>query len=163
MQSPQRYFAYETNTSITSKDIRKDLVNVMSRETILRQYIMMKWVPKIERNLAGRLEIRMRKYGGTLLAGAAVFGGDMSMLRRLLESEGGIKGNLFSLDDVYEHYYYVTLKVEAWLQLRLLYDDVGNQRLMTFLSEMLKKPQKEEQHLEDGWDRNDRPVYFSIS
>lgn len=121
---------------------------------------LMKWTPKIERNLAGRLEIRMRKCGGTLLAGAVFFGRDMFMLRRLLESEGGIKGNLFSLDDVYEHYYYVPLKVEAWLQLRLLCEDAGNRRLMMFLGEMLKKPQKEEQYLEDGWDRNDRPVYF---
>ena len=31
---------------------------------------------------------------------------------------------------------------------------------MMFLGEMLKEPQKEEQYLEDGWDRNDRPVYF---
>ncbi len=121
---------------------------------------LMKWVPKIERNLAGRLEIRMRKYGRTSLAGAILFGIDMSMIRRLLESEGGIKGNLFFLDDVYEHYYYVPLKVEAWLQLRLLCDDVGNQRLITFLGEMLKIPLQNEQHLEDGWDRDGRPVYF---
>ena len=94
------------------------------------------------------------------MAGAVFFGSDMFMLRRLLESEGGIKGNLFSLDDVYEHYYYVPLKVEAWLQLRLLCDDAGNRRLMMFLGEILKEPQKEEQYLEDGWDRNDRPVYF---
>ena len=121
---------------------------------------LMKWVPKIERNLAGRLEIRMRKCGSPLLTGAIFFGMSMKMLLRLLESEGGIKGNLFALDDVYEHYYYIPLKMEAWLQLRLLCDDAANRRLMTFLGEMLKKIQKEERHLEDGWDRNDRPVYF---
>lgn len=121
---------------------------------------LMKWVPKIERNLAGRLEIRMRTYGRISLAGAIFFGQDLSLIQRLLESEGGIKGNLFSLDDVYEHYYYAPLKVESWIQLRLLCEDTGNQRLMTFLGKALKIPPKDQRYLEDGWDQDGRPVYF---
>lgn len=121
---------------------------------------LMKWIPKIERNLAGRLEMRMRKCGKCTLDGAIFFGMDMSILRRLLESEGGLKGNLFSLDDVYEHYYYAPLKVDAWLQLRLLCEDTGNQRLMAFLGKMFQRSQKEEGQVEDGWDQEGRPVYF---
>lgn len=33
---------------------------------------------------------------------------------------GGLKGNLFSLDDVYESYYYIPFYAEAAIQLRLL-------------------------------------------
>ena len=121
---------------------------------------LMKWGPKIERNLAGRLEIRMRKYGGTFLTGAIFFGTGMEMLRRLLESEGGIKGNLFALDDIYEHYYYVPLRAETWLQLRLLCDEMGNQRLTAFLGQLSNIPSQKEQHLEDGWDQDGSPVYF---
>lgn len=74
---------------------------------------LMKWTPKIERNLKGRLEFRFRKNAGLLPGGAIIMGTSMEMVQRILASDGGLKGNLFSLDDVYESYYYLPFVAEA--------------------------------------------------
>ena len=82
------------------------------------------------------------------------------MAGRLLSSEGGVKENLFALDDVYERYYYVPLKKEAALQLLLLASEEGRRRLRNFLCSALEESYEDGTRLEDGRDKTGRPVYF---
>ena len=120
----------------------------------------MKWQKKTERNMAARLGIRLRKSCGLVLRGAVVMGTGEKLLSTLLSSDGGLKGELFQLDDVYEEYYYVPLRSEARIQLKLLCRREGNERLMRFLGQGLSKAGLTTRALEDGIDRNGTPVYF---
>lgn len=120
---------------------------------------LMKWTQKTERNLRNRISMRLQKSRKGNLGGAVLFGKDMELLKRLLASDGGVKGNLFRLDDTYEKFYYIPFE-EPMLQLRLLCDLKGQERLARFLSTALKEVQKERFGLEAGRDANGIPVYF---
>ena len=121
---------------------------------------LMKWAEKTERNLKSRLEIRLRRNWNLPLAGAVFMGTGEGMAGRLLSSEGGVKENLFALDDVYERYYYVPLKKEAALQLLLLASEEGRRKLRNFLCSALEESYEDGTRLEDGRDKTGRPVYF---
>lgn len=121
---------------------------------------LMKWVPKTERNLRSRMELRLRRYGYAEWGGAVLMGTSMEMVTRLLQSDGGIKGNLFSLDDVYENYYFVPFLKEASLQLRLLYDREGSEKFYRFLCSALETVNEERFGSEAGVDKNGNRVYF---
>lgn len=121
---------------------------------------LMKWVPKTERNLRTRLEVRLQKSGGILPGGAIIFGTDMEMVQRILASDGGLKGNLFSLDDVYESYYYIPFLPEAVIQLKLLGCEAGGTRFYQFLCSALTSVTEDRFSPEAGKDENGNPVYF---
>lgn len=55
---------------------------------------------------------------------AVMFGNRLDMFVRILESDGGIKGNLFALDDIYEQIYFIPLIKVAQIQVRLLMNPV---------------------------------------
>lgn len=120
----------------------------------------MKWQKKTERNLSARMTIRLRKMANVTLQGAILMGTGEEMIKTLLYSDGGLKGNLFQLDDVYEEYYYVPLCSEANLQFLLLCSREGNERLKSFLRQGLRQDSQLKGHLEEGIDRNGKPVYF---
>ena len=121
---------------------------------------LMKWVPKTERNLRGRLELRFRKSREILPGGAIIMGTGMEMVQRIIASDGGMKGNLFSLDDVYESYYYVPFLAEAAIQLKLLGSEAGGNKLYRFLCGALKRVNEDRFSPEDGEDENGNLVYF---
>ncbi len=99
----------------------------------------MKWAPKTERNLRNRMELRMkRSWSVELGGGAIIMGNRMEMGKRLLVSDGGLKGTLFRLDDVYEFVYYVPFMAEAMVQLWLLCDVEAQSRFRSFLCKVLK-------------------------
>lgn len=120
---------------------------------------LMKWTQKTERNLRNRISMRLQKSRKGNLCGAVLFGKDMELLKRLLASDGGVKGDLFRLDDTYEKLYYIPFE-EPVLQLRLLCDLEGQERLSRFLSTALKEVQQERFGLEAGRDEKGTPVYF---
>lgn len=121
---------------------------------------LMKWVPKTERNLKSRLEIRLRKRNGFRLGGAVFMGTDMEMVTRILASDGGLKGNLFALDDVYDTYYYIPFLPEAVIQLKLLSCEAWQTRFYQFLCSALKRVNEDGFSPEAGEDEDGNPVYF---
>ena len=123
---------------------------------------LMKWTPKIERNLRGRMEMRFRRFGfgETRLYGAVMMGRDMDMLGRILGSDGGLKGNLYQVDETYEHIYFVPLVKEAAVQVRLLCSMEGREKLRTFLCGALSRVHENPFGMEAGTDGNGRKVYF---
>ena len=121
---------------------------------------VMKWTPKIERNLRGRLAMRFRKSGGVPLHGAVMMGTGMEMLGRILDSDGGVKGSLYRVDETYEHIYYVPLLREAAVQIYLLCDMEGREKLRAFLRGVLHGTEDRKFRLEEGKDKKGRSVYF---
>lgn len=121
---------------------------------------LMKWTSKIERNLRGRMEMRFRKFGRIPFYGAIMLGKDMDIFKRILDSDGGVKGNLYRIDETYEHIYYVPFVEEAAVQVRLLCDREGRGRLRTFLCSALSQVYENQFRLEAGTDKNGRSVYF---
>lgn len=121
---------------------------------------LMKWTQKTERNLKIRISLRLQKSRKGNLGGAILFGAGMEVLERLICSDGGVKGNLFRLDDTYEQLYYIPFAREAALQLFLLCDSEGREKFKRFLSTALKTVGKEPYEQEAGRDGSGRPVYF---
>ena len=121
---------------------------------------LMKWTPKIERNLRSRMEMRFRRFGEVRLYGAVMMGRDMDMLGRILGSDGGLKGNLYQVDETYEHIYFVPLVKEAAVQVRLLCSMEGREKLRTFLCGALSRVHENPFGMEAGTDGNGRKVYF---
>lgn len=121
---------------------------------------LMKWAPKTERNLKSRIEMRMRRSRGGDFGGAIIMGNQMSMAKRLIESDGGLKGTLYRLDDVYESVYYIPLIDEAMLQLRLLNQIEKQKQLDSFLCGTLKHKNENLHSLDAGTDNQGERVYF---
>lgn len=121
---------------------------------------LMKWMPKIERNLRSRMEMRFRRFGEVRLYGAVMMGRDMDMLVRILGSDGGLKGNLYQVDETYEGIYFIPLIKEAAVQVRLLCSREGREKLRKFLCGALAQVRESPFGLEAGTDENGRKVYF---
>ena len=121
---------------------------------------LLKWAKKTERTMRSRLEAVFRNKGYHAPADAVMFGNRMDMLLRLLESDGGIKGNLFALDDIYERIYFIPLIKEAQIQVRLMMNSEEDRRLRDFLCTALWKINGADGALDDGVDRDGNPVYF---
>ena len=121
---------------------------------------LMKWATKTERNLRNRLELRMKRNRNGELKGAIIMGNQMEMGKRLILSDGGVKGTLFRLDDVYESVYYIPLVPEAMVQLWLLCDMEAQNRFHSFLCRALKHVRGDLSGLEAGTDSEGRRVYF---
>lgn len=121
---------------------------------------LMKWAKKTERTMRSRMEAVFRGKGYRGPARAVMFGNRMDMLERLLESDGGLKGNLFMLDDIYEAIYFIPFVKEAEIQVRLLMNPVEDRRLRKFLCSVLCRVNEADGALDSGEDRNGNPVYF---
>lgn len=99
---------------------------------------LMKWM--------GRTEWTFRLRAGQALYGAGeerrlqalILAKDMSMMERLLASDGGIKRELFCLDDAYESWFYLPAVSSAKLQYRLLMNPVLERRLERILENVMQ-------------------------
>lgn len=120
----------------------------------------MKWAKKMERSMRVWTERLLLKGGSFHMADALILGENPVFLRELLESDGGIRKNLFQVDDIYEHYYYVPVCGSAAVQIWLLVDGEKRIRLYQFLSGALSKKREKEYAICDGYDAYGNPVYF---
>jgi len=120
----------------------------------------MKWAKKMERSMRTWTEKLLLKKGSINTADALILGESAAFLHELLESDGGIRKNLFQIDDIYERYYYVPMRAEAAVQVWLLLDMAKRDRLKEFLSGVLSKKRGKEYAICDGYDRQGKPVYF---
>ena len=87
-------------------------------------------------------------------------GDTIDFLIELLESDGGIKENLFQVDDIYEKYYYIPTIESAKIQVQLLTDRKKQIRLYRFLCGILEQPGTREYQVSAGTDQTGNPVYF---
>ena len=103
----------------------------------------------------------MRLYrSGRCLKGALFLGTGMDMLGRLLNSDGGLKGTLYRMDDTYERLYFIPMERAATLQLQLLSNGKGLEKLEAFLRTSLASVRPDSGSLEAGTDSEGRQVYF---
>lgn len=91
---------------------------------------------------------------------AVIMGDTLEFLLELLNSDGGLKGNLFQVDDIYENYYYVPTIEPAKIQVLLLADREKQIRLYQFLCGILEEQRNQEYQVSAGVDQAGNPVYF---
>lgn len=120
----------------------------------------MKWAKKMERSMRSFAEGVMMEQGSVYGADAVMIGNTMDLMPELLESDGGLKGELFQVDDVFEHYYYFSMEDVSRVQFRLVTDRDAGRRFRDFLCQMLEKRADKEYALPTGYDENGNPVYF---
>ena len=120
----------------------------------------MRWAKKMERAMKSFAERESMKCGKLRRFDAVVMGDAIEFLTELLASDGGVKGNLFQIDDIYEHYYYVPTVAEAWIQVMLLTEGRKRERLYRFLCTALSKPDDSGHQASAGMDGSGNPVYF---
>jgi len=120
----------------------------------------MRWAKKMERAIRSWAERESMMSGKFRRMDAVVMGDTIEFLIELLTSDGGIKGNLFQVDDIYEHYYYVPMLGEAGIQVLLLEDARKRDRLYQFLCTALRQTGNTEYRVSTGTDGEGNPVYF---
>lgn len=94
---------------------------------------------------------------------AVIMGDTLEFLLELLNSDGGLKGNLFQVDDIYENYYYVPTIEPAKIQVLLLADREKQIRLYQFLCGILEEQRNQEYQVSAGVDQAGNPVYFAMN
>lgn len=122
----------------------------------------MKWAKKMERSMRVWTEKLLLRSGSFKGADALILGESPSFLIDLLESDGGVKKNLFQVDDVYDRYYYVPMCEEASVQIALLCDTDKRRRLYRFLEGVLSRKKDKEFSVCDGYNADGNPVYFCL-
>lgn len=120
----------------------------------------MKWAKKLERSMRIWTEREILKRGSLQRADAIILGKNMGFLGEILESDGGIRGELFQVDDVYERYYYIPMHEDARLQVCLLTDTEKRRKWHQFLGNMIFQKKEREYDLCEGYDEHGNPVYF---
>ena len=120
----------------------------------------MKWAKKMERSMRQFTESIFWKQGQFAAAEAVLIGSGMGVLKEILESDGGLKGNLFQVDDIFERWYYFSMQEESAVQLSLLTDRGLGKSFYLFLSQSLARRNEKEYALADGYDEEERPVYY---
>ncbi len=120
----------------------------------------MRWAKKMERSIRSWAERECMKSGGFLRMDAVVMGDSIDFLKDLLTSDGGMKGNLFQVDDIYEHYYYLPMHREALIQVILLTAAGKREKLRRFLCTALIQTENMEYQVSAGMDGEGNPAYF---
>lgn len=120
----------------------------------------MRWAKKMERSMRSFVERESMKAGVLKRIDAVIIGDTIEFLPELLNSDGGIKENLFRVDDIYDNYYYVPMLEAAKIQLLLLADKQKQKELHQFLSGVLVQKGNRECQVSAGTDESGNPVYF---
>lgn len=120
----------------------------------------MKWAKKLERSMRVWTERELLNRGRLQRADAVILGQTMNFLGEILESDGGIRGELFQVDDVYERYYYIPMHEEAKLQVCLLTDADKRRKWYQFLGNVVFRKKVREYDICEGYDEYGKPVYF---
>lgn len=121
---------------------------------------LMKWSKKMEIAMRCWVERNLLKAGIAWEGKAIFFGESMEVLEKILLSNGGIKQDLFQIDDVYEQYYFVPEDCEeSCIQMNLFVDRKKNDIFSAFLENMLDEVERNEFPIYAGI-KNGIPVYF---
>ena len=121
---------------------------------------LMKWSKKMEIAMRCWVERNLLRAGITWKGKAIFFGDSMEVLEKILLSTGGMKQELFQVDDVYEQYYFVPGNGEdAELQIELFVDWKKNTLFLAFLENMLDEVERNEFPIYAGMKKG-VPVYF---
>lgn len=120
----------------------------------------MRWAKKMERTMRSFVERESMRTGVLKRIDAVIMGDTLEFLLELLNSDGGLKGNLFQVDDIYENYYYVPTIEPAKIQVLLLADREKQIRLYQFLCGILEEQRNQEYQVSAGVDQAGNPVYF---
>ena len=106
---------------------------LLSGDTVLVVYNTMdrnmKWAKKMECSMRTWTERMLLKGGYNSKADALIVGQNIKVLLKLLESDGGIKKDLFRPDDIYDQYYYIPMCREGILQIVLLTEKRKREKL----------------------------------
>lgn len=120
----------------------------------------MKWAKKMERSMRSWTEKQGMQSGSMRPTEAIIIGDSMEFIGALLDSDGGIRKNLYLVDDVYDRYYYLPMSDCARVQMMLLTDRERRRSLRQFLSRILYKREDKGFAVNAGADENGYPVYF---
>lgn len=120
----------------------------------------MKWARKMEVSMRTWTERMLVIGGGSKRADSVILGAHMEVLLELLNSDGGIKKNLYQVDDVYECAYFVPHISEAAIQLELLLNTEKRKKLRELLLTLVKYPRRRQYALCEGLDGDMQPIYF---
>jgi len=121
---------------------------------------LMKWSKKMEIAMRCWVERNLLRAGIAWDGKAIFFGESMKVLEKILFSAGGMKQELFQVDDVYEQYYFIPENREdAELQMELFADRKKKALFLAFLENMLDKVERNEFPIYAGI-KNGIPVYF---
>lgn len=98
--------------------------------------------------------------GGLRQADSLILGNTMDFLLELLNSDGGVRKNLYQVDDVYEHYYYIPRTDNAKVQMELLLTSWKREKIKNLLATLVKYPRRKQYALSEGFDKDMQLIYF---
>jgi len=121
---------------------------------------LMKWAKKTELTMKIWSDsLCKQKQMPDMEAAAIVFGPETDMALRILESNGGVKGNLFVLDEVYTHLYFIPMPEPVCIQFQLLADPSKDAKLKTLIHSGLDRTSVKDYSLHIGIDEQHREVF----
>ena len=120
----------------------------------------MKWAKKMERSMRTWAERLFMQQGISSTVDAIIVGDNITLMNELLESDGGIRGDLYQVNDIYEHSFFIPMCKEADVQIELLLDTKRRIRLHKFLCGILDTVEEREYSVHAGYDKSGKPVYF---
>ena len=91
---------------------------------------------------------------------ALIVGQNIKVLLKLLESDGGIKKDLFRPDDIYDQYYYIPMCREGILQIVLLTEKRKREKLKQSLFSRFSIKREKEYATYNVCDENGNPIYL---
>lgn len=137
---------------------------LLSGDTVLVVYNTMdrnmKWAKKMECSMRTWTERMLLKGGYNSRADALIVGQNIKVLLKLLESDGGIKKDLFRPDDIYDQYYYIPMCQEGILQIILLTEKQKREKLKQFLLSRFPIRKEKEYAVYAVCDEIGNPVYL---
>lgn len=120
----------------------------------------MKWAQKMEMAMRTWTERMLLIGGGLRQADSLILGNTMDFLLELLNSDGGVRKNLYQVDDVYEHYYYIPRTDNAKVQMELLLTSWKREKIKNLLATLVKYPRRKQYALSEGFDKDMQLIYF---
>ena len=120
----------------------------------------MKWAQKMEMAMRTWTERMLLIGGGLRQADSLILGNTMDFLLELLNSDGGVRKNLYQVDDVYEHYYYIPRTDNAKVQMELLLTSWKREKIKNLLATLVKYPRRKQYVLSEGFDKDMQLIYF---
>ena len=120
----------------------------------------MKWAKKTERSMRTWAEKLFLWKGLSPPADAVIIGDTMDFMLELLESSGGIRENLYQVDDIYDRYYYMPMGGMAAVQMQILLGKTRRTALYKFLCGILEHVDGRDYTVYAGLDGEGNPVYF---
>lgn len=137
---------------------------LLSGDTVLVVYNTMdrnmKWAKKMECSMRTWTERMLLKGGYNSKADALIVGQNIKVLLKLLESDGGIKKDLFRPDDIYDQYYYIPMCREGILQIVLLTEKRKREKLKQSLFSRFSIKREKEYATYNVCDENGNPIYL---